>query len=62
MAGQRGLVSVSEITSESVSALRGRLAPQVMDALGTLCKCMMMGCGLRCTCGSLETLKATPSG
>jgi hypothetical protein len=36
MAGQRGLVSVSEVTSESVGALRGRLAPQVMDALGGL--------------------------
>jgi hypothetical protein len=36
MAGQRGIVSISSITQEEVAALRGRVAPSVMDALGGL--------------------------
>jgi hypothetical protein len=33
MAGQRGVVSVSTVTQEAVSALRGRVAPAVVDSL-----------------------------
>ncbi len=40
MAGQRGIVSVSDATRESVAGLRGRVAPGVMDALA-----QMMGQG-----------------
>src|SRR5690606_38138217 len=36
MAGQRGLVSVSTVTQEAVAALRGRVAPTVVDSLGGL--------------------------
>lgn len=36
MAGQRGLVSVSDATRESVSGLRTRIAPGVLDALGQM--------------------------
>jgi hypothetical protein len=36
MAGQRGVVSVSTVTQEAVSALRGRVAPAVVDSLGGL--------------------------
>jgi hypothetical protein len=36
MAGQRGVVSVSTLTHEAVAALRGRVAPTVVDALGGL--------------------------
>lgn len=36
MAGQRGIVSVSDVTRESVAGLRGRVAPGVMDALAQM--------------------------
>lgn len=36
MAGQRGIVSVSDATRESVSGLRTRVAPGVLDALGQM--------------------------
>jgi hypothetical protein len=36
MAGQRGIVSISSVTQEEVGALRGRVAPSVIDALGGL--------------------------
>ena len=36
MAGQRGIVSVSTVTSEAVAGLRSRVAPVVLDALGGL--------------------------
>lgn len=36
MAGQRGIVSVSDVTRESVSGLRGRVAPGVMDSLAQM--------------------------
>jgi len=36
MAGQRGIVSVSDVTRESVAGLRGRVSPGVMDALSQM--------------------------
>ncbi|HEX7096719.1 MAG TPA: hypothetical protein VF183_12615 [Acidimicrobiales bacterium] len=36
MAGQRGLVSVTTVTQEAIAALRGRIAPSVVDSLGGL--------------------------
>lgn len=36
MAGQHGIVSISDTTREAVHALRGRVAPGVVDALGHL--------------------------
>ncbi len=36
MAGQRGIVSVSDTTRDSVAGLRGRVAPGVMDALAQM--------------------------
>jgi hypothetical protein len=36
MAGQRGIVSVSDTTRESVAGLRGRVAPGVIDALAQM--------------------------
>jgi hypothetical protein len=36
MAGQRGIVSVSDVTRDAVAGLRGRIAPGVMDALAQL--------------------------
>ena len=36
MAGQRGIVSVSDATRDSVAGLRGRISPAVMDALAQM--------------------------